>query len=139
MFQARGILNIVSFVCHSSWRYLKAICSPAHQAASAPLRFGYCVDIRVCHFPPGTSKWNKIEHRMFSFITMNWRAHPLVSNEVIVNLIASPKTRSGLSVHAELDTNSYPKGIVVSDADLATIRIEANAFHGDWNYRIRSG
>ena len=76
---------------------------------------------------------------MFSFITMNWRAHPLVSHEVIVNLIASTKTRSGLSVHAELDTNSYPKGIVVSDADLATIRIEANAFHGDWNYRIRSG
>jgi len=97
------------------------------------------LDIRVCHFPPGTSKWNKIEHRMFSFITMNWRARPLVSHEVIVNLIASTQTRSGLVMHAELDTNSYPKGIVVSDADLATVRIEADAFHGDWNYRILSG
>ena len=70
---------------------------------------------------------------------MNWRAHPLVSHEVIVNPIASIKARSGLSVHAELDTNSYPKGIVVSDADPAAIRIEANALHDDWNYRIRSG
>lgn len=97
------------------------------------------LNIRVCHFPPGTSKWNKIEHRMFSFISMNWRAQPLVSHEVIVNLIASTTTRRGLTVHAELDTNSYPKGVVVTDAELATVRIEPDKFHGDWNYRIRSG
>ena len=97
------------------------------------------LNIRVCHFPPGTSKWNKIEHRLFSFITMNWRAKPLISHEVIVNLIASTKTRSGLTVRAELDTNSYPKGIVVSDADLATVQIDHDDFHSDWNYCIRSG
>jgi len=97
------------------------------------------LNIRVCHFPPGTSKWNKIEHRMFSFITMNWRAQPLVSHEVIVNLIAGTRTKSGLTVHAELDSNSYPKGFVVTDAELATVRIEPDKFHGDWNYRIRSG
>ena len=89
--------------------------------------------------PPGTSKWNKIEHRLFSFITMNWRGQPLVSHEVIVNLIASTKTRSGLRVRAELDTAEYPKGLVVSDATLSTINIECDAFHGDWNYCIRSG
>jgi Rhodopirellula transposase DDE domain len=97
------------------------------------------LNIRVCHFPPGTSKWNKIEHRLFSFITMNWRAQPLISHEVIVNLIASTKTRTGLSVRAELDTNSYPKGIVVSNADLDTVHIDHHEFHGDWNYSIRSG
>ena len=97
------------------------------------------LSITVCHFPPGTSKWNKIEHRLFSFITMNWRAKPLISHEVIVSLIAATKTRSGLTVRAELDTNSYPKGIAVSDADLATVPIERADFHGDWNYRIRSG
>ena len=96
------------------------------------------LSITVCHFPPGTSKWNKIEHRLFSFITMNWRAKPLISHEVIVSLIAATKTRSGLTVRAELDTNSYPKGIAVSDADLATVPIERADFHGDWNYRIRS-
>ena len=97
------------------------------------------LSITVCHFPPGTSKWNKIEHRLFSFITMNWRAKPLISHEVIVSLIAATKTRSGLTVRAELDTNSYPKGIAVSDADLATVPIERADFHGDWNYRLRSG
>lgn len=97
------------------------------------------LNIRVCHFPPGTSKWNKIEHRLFSFITMNWRAKPLISHEVIVNLIAATKTRSGLTVRAELDTNSYPKGLAVSDADLAAVPIERADFHGDWNYCIRSG
>lgn len=97
------------------------------------------LNIRVCHFPPGTSKWNKIEHRLFSFITMNWRAHPLISHEVIVQLIAGTKTRSGLTVHAELDNRSYPKGIVVSDADLASIPFEPEDFHGDWNYRIQPG
>lgn len=97
------------------------------------------LDIQVCHFPPGTSKWNKIEHRLFSFITMNWRGRPLISHEVIVNLIANTKTRSGLSVHAELDTNLYPKGLVVSDETFAAIKMDRNAFHGDWNYCIRSG
>lgn len=97
------------------------------------------LSINVCHFPPGTSKWNKIEHRLFSFITMNWRAKPLISHEVIVNLIAATKTRSGLTVRAELDTNSYPLGQAVSDADLATVPIERADFHGEWNYCIRSG
>ena len=95
------------------------------------------LDIEVHHFPPGTSKWNKIEHRLFSFITMNWRGRPLISHEVIVNLIASTKTRSGLTVRAELDTADYPKGLAVTDADLAAINIERNEFHGDWNYCIR--
>jgi len=93
--------------------------------------------IHVCHFPPGTSKWNKIEHRLFSFITMNWRARPLISHEVIVNLIASTKTSTGLLVHAELDTNDYPKGVAVSDEEMAGIQLEPEEFHGDWNYRIK--
>jgi len=93
--------------------------------------------IRVCHFPPGTSKWNRIEHRLFSFITMNWRGRPLVSHEVIVSLIAGTRTRSGLTVHAEIDDNAYPKGVVVTDAELATVTIERDEFHGDWNYSVR--
>ena len=97
------------------------------------------LDIQVCHFPPGTSKWNKIEHRLFSFITMNWRGRPLISHEVIVNLIANTKTRSALSVHAELDTAIYPKGLVVSDEAFAAIKMDRNEFHGDWNYCIHSG
>jgi len=92
--------------------------------------------IRVRHFPPGTSKWNKIEHRLFSFITMNWRGRPLISHAVIVNLIASTKTRSGLTVRSEIDTNSYPKGLVVSDIDFDAIRLIRDEFHGDWNYAI---
>ena len=95
--------------------------------------------IRVCHFPPGTSKWNKIEHRLFSFITMNWRGRPLISHEVIVQLIANTKTRSGLKVRSEIDTNSYPKGLVISDADFAKIKLELDPFHGEWNYSIRPG
>ena len=93
--------------------------------------------IHVCHFPPGTSKWNKIEHRLFSFITMNWRARPLISHEVIVNLIASTKTSTGLLVHAELDTNEYPKGVAVTDEEMSSVRIAPESFRGDWNYRIR--
>jgi hypothetical protein len=95
--------------------------------------------IQVHHFPPGTSKWNKIEHRLFSFITMNWRGQPLISHEVIVNLIASTKTRSGLAVRSEIDNTQYPKGMCVSDADLAAIKIERDEFHGEWNYCIRPG
>jgi len=93
--------------------------------------------IRVCHFPPGTSKWNKIEHRLFSFITMNWRGRPLISHEVIVQLIASTKTRSGLKVRSEIDANSYLKGLVISDAEFATIKLELDPFHGEWNYSLR--
>jgi transposase len=92
--------------------------------------------ISVCHLPPGTSKWNKIEHRMFSFISQNWRGKPLVSHEVIVNLIAATTTRRGLSVRCELDTNSYPAGLKVSDAKMAQIRLQPDEFHGEWNYTI---
>lgn len=99
----------------------------------SPLRW---TCIQVHHFPPGTSKWNKIEHRLFSFITMNWRGQPLISHEVIVNLISSTKTRSGLTVRSEIDNAQYPKGLAVSDADWAAINIERNEFHGEWNYCI---
>lgn len=92
--------------------------------------------ISVCHFPPGTSKWNKIEHRMFSHISMNWRGKPLVSHEVIVNLIAATTTKTGLKIEAELDNNCYPKGIRVSDAELEKIHIQRAEFHGEWNYTI---
>jgi hypothetical protein len=92
--------------------------------------------ITVCHFPPGTSKWNKIEHRMFCHITQNWRGKPLRSRAVIVNLIGHTTTRTGLKVRAELDTNSYPTGIEVSDEELAAVKIERARFHGDWNYTI---
>ena len=92
--------------------------------------------IRVSHFPPGTSKWNKIEHRLFSFISMNWRGRPLVSHEVIVNLIAATTTQKGLHVRAAIDDASYQKGIKVTDAEFTTIRITPDEFHGDWNYAI---
>jgi transposase len=93
--------------------------------------------IRVCHFPPGTSKWNKIEHRMFSAITKNWRGRPLESHEAIVSLIGETRTQSGLSIRAELDENQYPTGIKVSPAELAQVQLEPAAFHGEWNYTIR--
>ena len=93
--------------------------------------------ISVCHFPPGTSKWNKIEHRLFSFITQNWRGKPLVSFEVIVSLIAATTTANGLTVHSELDTNTYPPGIKVSDKEFAQVRLRRDKFHGEWNYEIR--
>ncbi len=92
--------------------------------------------IKVCHLPPGTSKWNKIEHRMFCHITENWRGRPLRSLEVIVNLIGSTRTEEGLRIEAELDTNSYPKGIGVSDDEMAKLKIKRDEFHGDWNYTI---
>ena len=90
----------------------------------------------VCHFTPGTSKWNKIEHRLFSFITQNWRAHPLVSHETIVNLIASTTTRTGLVVKAALDTNHYETKIRISDEQLSRVRLKRHDFHGDWNYTL---
>lgn len=92
--------------------------------------------ISVCHFPPGTSKWNKIEHRMFSHISMNWRGRPLISHEVIVNLIGSTTTQNGLTISAELDTNLYPKGIRISDDELKTVNLTKSLFHGEWNYTI---
>jgi Rhodopirellula transposase DDE domain len=95
------------------------------------------IDIVVHHLPPGTSKWNKIEHRLFSFITMNWRAKPLVSYRVIVDLISATTTDTGLKVHCELDTNAYPKGIAISDDDMAAINIVRADFHGEWNYTIK--
>ena len=92
--------------------------------------------ITVCHFPPGTSKWNKIEHRMFSFITKNWRGKPLADRAAIVNLIGSAKTEEGLKIRCELDTNDYPKGIKVSDAQMEKVKLKKHEFHGDWNYTI---
>ncbi len=94
------------------------------------------IAISVCHFPPGTSKWNKIEHRMFCHITENWRGKPLVSHEVIVNLIGNTTTPKGLRIRAELDRQTYPTGIKIADADLAELMIEKSEFHGEWNYRI---
>lgn len=92
--------------------------------------------IQVCHFPPGTSKWNRIEHRMFCHITNNWRGRPLISREVVVNLIGSTTTTAGLHIRSQLDDNTYASGIKVSDAALAELAIERDAFHGDWNYRL---
>jgi transposase len=94
------------------------------------------LSIAVCHFPPGTSKWNKIEHRLFSHITQNWRGRPLINHEVIVNLIANTTTSTGLRVTCNLDTNSYPKGIKVPDDELAQVNIQRDEFHGEWNYII---
>ena len=95
------------------------------------------LDVTVCHFPPGTSKWNKIEHRLFSHIAMNWRGQPLTSHEVMVDLIAATKTRSGLEVKVRLDKGEYPTKIKVSDEELAAVNIQRHAFHGDWNYTIK--
>jgi hypothetical protein len=95
--------------------------------------------LKVCHFPPGTSKWNKIEHRLFCFITKNWRGRPLTTYEVIVNLIASTTTKTGLVVRAALDSTEYDTGIKVSDEELARLRITRARFHGEWNYTIRPG
>jgi len=90
------------------------------------------LDISVCHFPPGTSKWNKIEHRMFSYISMNWRGKPLISHEVIVNLIAATTTQKELKIEAEIDSNIY------TEEELEKLHIERASFHGEWNYTILS-
>jgi Rhodopirellula transposase DDE domain len=95
--------------------------------------------LKVCHFPPGTSKWNKIEHRLFCFITKNWRGRPLTTYEVIVNLIASTTTKTGLVVRAALDSNEYETGVTISDEELARLRITRAKFHGEWNYTINPG
>jgi hypothetical protein len=93
--------------------------------------------IHVCHFPPGTSKWNKIEHRMFCHITQNWRGKPLISYDIIINLIANTATTAGLKIRAELDRGSYPTGVAVADKELASVNLKRADFHGDWNYAIR--
>jgi len=93
--------------------------------------------VTVCHFPPGTSKWNKIEHRLFSHIAMNWRGKPLASLAVIVSLIGSTTTAAGLRVRSEIDHGSYPKGTVVADEQMAQVNLKPHSFHGDWNYTIR--
>jgi hypothetical protein len=93
--------------------------------------------VHVNHLPPGTSKWNKIEHRLFSFISQNWRGKPLISHEVIVSLIASTRTTKGLKVHCQLDRSQYPKGLKVTDGDMALLNIEYGSFRGEWNYIIR--
>jgi hypothetical protein len=92
--------------------------------------------VHVLHFPPGTSKWNKIEHRMFSFISKNWRGRPLVSLEVIVSLIANTTTNAGLKINCSIDRGNYPTGIKVSDDEMNGIRLVRDEYHGDWNYRI---
>jgi hypothetical protein len=92
--------------------------------------------LSVCHFPPGTSKWNKIEHRMFCHITQNWRGRPLLSRAVVVNLIGNTTTEAGLRIQAALDSNSYEKGVEVSDEELAAVQLKKDKFHGDWNYTI---
>jgi hypothetical protein len=97
------------------------------------------IAIKVHHLPPGTSKWNKIEHRLFSYISQNWRAQPLVSYRVIVDLISATTTETGLKVCCELDANTYPKGIAVSDEEMEAINIIRADFHGEWNYTIRPG
>lgn len=94
------------------------------------------LSLRVCHFPPGTSKWNKIEHRMFSFITQNWRGKPLVSHQTIVNLIASTTTRTGLKVKAALDTAHYETQVKITDDELARLNLKRDRFHGEWNYSL---
>jgi len=97
------------------------------------------LQISVCHLPPGTSKWNKIEHRMFSAITMNWRGRPLETHEVVVETIAATTTKTGLTIQATLDSNTYQKGIKITDKEMKTFEaahLQRHAFHGDWNYTV---
>jgi hypothetical protein len=95
------------------------------------------LEIEGCHFPPGTSKWNKIEHRLFCHVTRNWRGQPLETYEIVVNLIGSTTTNTGLKVHAELDPSKYEKGRKVTDEEFAQVNIKPSRFHGEWNYVIR--
>ncbi len=94
------------------------------------------LEISVCHFPPGTSKWNKIEHRLFSFISQNWRGQPLISHQVIIDLIAATTTTTGLTVKSKLDTNLYQQGLKISDRQMAELQLRREKFHGDWNYKL---
>ena len=105
----------------------------------AKLATEIAIPITICHFPPGTSKWNKIEHRLFAHISMNWRGRPLTSHEVVVDLIGATTTRTGLTVHAEANTSSYPRGIKITDQEMDAMRpqLKPHAFHGDWNYTLQ--
>jgi len=94
------------------------------------------LDLHMSHFPPGTSKWNKIEHRMFSFITQNWRARPLVSYQTIIDLIAKTRTTTGLKIKAKLTQRTYPTGVEISAAEMAKLNLKPDDFHGDWNYSL---
>jgi hypothetical protein len=96
------------------------------------------LQITVCHYPPGTSKWNKIEHRMFSFITMNWRGRPLTSLRTVIELISATTTTTGLTIQADYDSNWYPKGVKITDAELAALPLKPHDFHGEWNYTINA-
>ncbi len=95
------------------------------------------LEIHVSHFPPGTSKWNKIEHKMFNFISINWRGRPLSTLNIIVNLIGNTKTKEGLEIRAELDKGLYQKGIKISDEEMSAIKLIKEPFHGEWNYIIK--
>ena len=95
------------------------------------------LDVTVCHYPPGTSKWNKIEHRLFSEVTKNWRGRPLESYQVVVNLIGATTTATGLRVRADLDGEYYPTKVKVTDTELATVDLHPHHFHGEWNYTIK--
>ncbi len=94
------------------------------------------IEIHVSHFPPGTSKWNKIEHKMFSYISQNWRGRPLLTRETVVNLIANTRTSNGLEIRSMLDQNEYQRGIKVSDEEMARLNLQEGKFHGEWNYKI---
>lgn len=96
------------------------------------------LEVTVCHYPPGTSKWNRIEHRLFSFVTMNWRGKALTSYRVIVELIAATTTRKGLKVQADLDEGYYPRGVKVTDKELAAVPLKAHDWHGEWNYTVKA-
>jgi Rhodopirellula transposase DDE domain/Helix-turn-helix of DDE superfamily endonuclease len=108
----------------------------AWKTGLAALAAGTGLQITVCHFPPGTSKWNKVEHRLFSHITMNWRGRPLTSHDVVINSIAATTTRTGLTVDARLDDGTYPTGVKVTNAQMAALPISRHRFHGDWNYTL---
>ncbi len=95
------------------------------------------LQITICHFPPGTSKWNKIEHRLFSYIARNWRAEPLISRQAVVSLIGATTSKAGLKVYAELDENAYERAIKITNAQLAAVNLHPNPFHGEWNYTIK--
>jgi len=120
----------------TSWRIWNGSRSRLWKVALQKLSDTLGMSIHMSHFPPGTSKWNKIEHRMFSQITQNWRGKPLVSHEVVVNLIASTTTRAGLKIKAELDTHSYPTGLKVSDVEYESINLRGKKFHAEWNYTL---
>ena len=119
----KSMLDFVPFAC--AWRIM---CNRDSETG---------LTITIAHYPPGTSKWNKIEHRLFSFISMNWKEKPLYNHATIINLIAATTTKTGLKVYARLDKKMYLKGIKVSDEEMARINIKPNEFHGEWNYTIK--